>query len=288
MARVKDVLRLLPFAAQAKRILRQLVINADGEIALDIVSTFAAFSPNSPGSYPDKALLTIASVNRTMPSLVSLVQSLNVHFAEPVDIESFMTSDEDRASAGALKQLLDGYGSDKANYHNYHCLYGVLLKDRAAIAGALEIGIGTNNTSIVSNMGAAGRPGASLRAFQDFLPKAAVYGADIDPAILFQEDRINTFFVDQTNPASFDLLAAHLPAELDLVIDDGLHSPDANIETLRFGLQRIKVGGWVVVEDIAADAIPVWQVVSAFLPSSFESYLFSAKAGSVFAVKKVK
>ncbi len=285
---LKSLLRLMPFAAQVKMGLRRLVINADSESALDVVSTFAAFSPNSDGGYPDKARLTIASVNRTMPSLVSLLQSLKVPFSEPEDIESLITSDEDRLAAESLKQLLDGHGSDKASYHNYHLLYGVLLKDRAAIASTLEIGIGTNNTSVVSHMGAAGRPGASLRAFRDFLETAKVYGADIDPGILFQENRISTFVVDQTDPATFDLLAARLPSQLDLVIDDGLHSPDANIATLCFGLQRIRIGGWMVVEDIAEAAIPVWQVVSAVLPDSFEASLFRADGGYVFAVKKVK
>jgi hypothetical protein len=159
--------------------------------------------------------------------------------------------------------------------------------DRSRISGVLEIGMGTNNTDVVSNMGMAGKPGASLRAFRDYLAQAKIYGADIDRRILFAEDRIQTFFVDQTAPDSFVALSKQVPCELDLIIDDGLHSPNANLETLRFALSRIKRGGWAVIEDIGAPTIPVWDVVSALLPHNFEAYVVKADLGNVFAVQRL-
>ncbi|MDB9839765.1 hypothetical protein OAC57_05685 [Planktomarina temperata] len=63
-----------------------------------------------------------------------------------------------------------------------------------------EIGLGTNNVDIVSAMGTEGKPGASPRAFRDFWPEAQLIGADFDARILFSEDRIETYFVDQTKP----------------------------------------------------------------------------------------
>ena len=68
----------------------------------------------------------------------------------------------------------------------------------------LEIGLGTNNVDVVSNMGRDGIPGASLRAFRDYLINSKIYGADIDKSILFSEERIETYFVDQTNDTSFE------------------------------------------------------------------------------------
>ena len=47
----------------------------------------------------------------------------------------------------------DKYGSDKASGHDYHNIYGPILKKRDAITGILEIGMGTNNTDVVSNIG---------------------------------------------------------------------------------------------------------------------------------------
>jgi hypothetical protein len=72
-----------------------------------------------------------------------------------------------------------------------------------------------------------------------------------------------------------------------LVIDDGLHSPNANIETLKFGLTKIRIGAWVVVEDVAPDAIPLWEVVSALLPSNYEPHIFRAESAFIFAVKRL-
>ena len=79
-----------------------------------------------------------------------------------------------------------------------------MLTPREEISNLLEIGLGSNNTDLVSSMGKEGKPGASLRAFRDFCINAEVIGADIDKRILFKEDRIKTFYVDQTNNSSLD------------------------------------------------------------------------------------
>ena len=49
--------------------------------------------------------------------------------------------------------------------HNYHLVYSALFKNKNNVKKILEIGIGTNNTKLISNMGQNGIPGASLRAF---------------------------------------------------------------------------------------------------------------------------
>jgi hypothetical protein len=206
---------------------------------------------------------------------------------KPMSVE-FCPDDEPKQQAAAeLKKLFDRYGSDKATFHDYHLLYGSILVERETVTTMLEIGIGTHYPDVVSTMGAPGKPGASLRAFRDFLPNATIYGADVDKRILFAEDRIRTFFVDQTDRCSFEQLTANFDgAEFDLIIDDGLHSPDANIETLLFGLGRLKVGGSFVVEDIAPSAEPIWQVVGALLPEKYEHHVISAKNGMLFWIRR--
>ena len=151
----------------------------------------------------------------------------------------------------------------------------------------LEIGLGTNNPSIVSTMGRAGRPGASLRAFRDFFPSAQIFGADVDRGILFVEDRIDTCYVDQTDQASFAALSDLTGGDLDLIIDDGLHAPNANLAVLLYALDHLSVGGWVVIEDIAADAVPLWQVVGALMPSAYACELLQARGGIIFAARRV-
>ncbi len=75
--------------------------------------------------------------------------------------------------------------------------------------------------------------------------------------------------------------------DADLIIDDGLHSPNANIAVIRFALNKIKIGGWVVVEDILEEALPVWQVISALLPNTYRSNIIKCIGGYIFAVERL-
>ena len=108
------------------------------------------------------------------------------------------------------------------------------------------------NPAIVSNMAwhKGAQPGSSLRAFRDFLPHAQIFGADIDRQIPFEDHRIRTFYVDQTREESFEEFALNLSnVSVDLVIDDGLHAPNANIRTMLFSFQILKPGGRFIAED---------------------------------------
>ena len=245
------------------------------------------FSPCSAGSARSRATLTIQAANQTFPLLLELLSHAGRHIEAPVLIESYVDDDDKRAAAERLKELCDHYGSDKAQ-HKYHLLYGSLFAERKSITSVLEVGLGTNNLDVVSNMGVDGKPGASLRAFREFFPQARIFGADVDRRILFAEERIATFFVDQTNPGSFAGLAEAVDAtEFDLIIDDGLHSPNANLATVLFGLDRLKAGAFLVVEDIAPAALPLWQVIAALMPSAYESRVIAAKRSFLFLVQRL-
>jgi hypothetical protein len=221
--------------------------------------------------------------------MLELLARTGTKIADPTPIAKFADTSEKMAAALRLKELFDQHGSDKGDtYHRYHLLYGALLASTDASA-LLEIGLGTNNVNVVSNMTSYGKPGASLRAFRDYLPGAQIYGADVDRGILFSEERISTFFVDQTDLDSFSALGAAVPAEFDLIIDDGLHSPNANLATLAFGINRLKVNGYFLVEDIGPDALPIWQVVSAaLLPSEYESDIIVTEDKLLFLVRRLK
>jgi SAM-dependent methyltransferase len=173
-----------------------------------------------------------------------------------------------------LGGLFDRHGSDKATVHDYHMLYAALLSGRRLQSlTLLEIGLGTNTITVRSNMGPSGRPGASLRAFRDWAPQADIHGADIDRSILFSEDRITTYWVDQTDAKSAEGLGRSLASrKFDLIIDDGLHEPHANLNTVAFALDRLKPGGYVVVEDILPASLPLWRIAAAILrpPLAFE------------------
>jgi hypothetical protein len=254
-----------------------------------IIEDLPIFTPNSAGSLKYRARLTLQAANQTFPLMGDLVSLLTgKEFAEPVPIESLLDTQGKESAASKLKSLFDNYGSDKANAHDYHLVYGSILSEPDSVTAIIEVGIGTNNGDIVSNMQGEGKPGASLRAFREFLPRARIYGADFDRACLFEEQRIKTFFVDQTAPQPFDLISSAIDGDFDLIIDDGLHSPNANIATLTFALARLKVGGWFVAEDIAPAAVPVWRMISTLLPEKYKSQLIGDRGAFLFTVQKIR
>jgi hypothetical protein len=130
-------------------------------------------------------------------------------------------------------------------YHNlfYHCRENINL--------VFECGIGTNNININHNMTINAKPGASLRVFRDYFPKAHIYGADIDNKILFQEKRIFTFEVDQLNIQSIKKMWLKINKNnFDLIIDDGLHTCEAAFNLFINSFEKLRIGGIYIIEDV--------------------------------------
>jgi hypothetical protein len=165
----------------------------------------------------------------------------------------YLTTRKTSVWATDLCRLMAGHGSDKAiGWHTYAPFYQALFHERRdSVTQVFELGLGTNNEDTPSNMGAHGSPGASLRGWRDYFPHAQVYGADIDRRVLFNEDRIDTFFVDQCDPDTFDALWANIPdIQLDFFLDDGLHTLDAARVTLQHAIGKVKIGGHYIIEDV--------------------------------------
>ena len=139
--------------------------------------------------------------------------------------------------------------------HNYTLFYHFLFRDRRyEITSVFELGLGTNFTDVPSNMGFTATPGASLRGWRRYFPRAQIFGADIDMRILFSEERISTFYVDQLCENEINDLWRKLPDEcFDIMIDDGLHSFDANISFFQASIQKIRTNGYYIIEDIWMD-----------------------------------
>ena len=154
-----------------------------------------------------------------------------------------------------LKILMDNYGSDKGgknNEHNFAQYYSQIFHNQKdKIENFLEIGLGTNDINMPSNMGKDGKPLASLRAWRDYFKNANIYGADIDRNILNNENRIKTFYVDQTNPASIkDLFNQIGNKRFDIILEDGLHEFNANICFFENAINFLKTDGVYIIEDV--------------------------------------
>ena len=155
------------------------------------------------------------------------------------------------------------HGSDKgAGWHNYTTIYSALCRGlHSKTLRIFELGLGTNNPAWAFNMGAHGRPGASLRGWRDLFPQALIFGADIDRDCLFTEARIQTFYCDQLDPAAIHALWSEpaLNGGMDIVIDDGLHTFAGNASFLDHSLKYLRPGGLYVVEDITTADAERWR-----------------------------
>lgn len=154
----------------------------------------------------------------------------------------------------------------------------------------LELGIGTNNPNVPSNMGARGKPGASLRAFRDFDSEIECVGFDIDSSILFQENRIRTFELDQQNLKNYLHAMSYYKSNWPvLIIDDGLHSPYANINSLLCFIKLSNMSSYLVIEDIPKKSEEIWDLINSLISSEkFRVWKYiSLLGGTAIVIKNI-
>lgn len=168
---------------------------------------------------------------------------------------------------GEIALLCDKYGSDKGSFteenhpycwrpHTYAEVYEKMFRaKRFDIKNVFECGIGTNNTSIPSNMTAKGKPGASLRMWRDYFVNATIYGADIDEGCLFEEERIKTAWINQLSKDAIDNYFMDIDVEFDIMVDDGLHTAEAALSLLKNSIRYLKPKGVYIIEDMTFEYI---------------------------------
>ena len=219
------------------------------------------FVPNSAMNEELRKTLPTLVASRTPNALMRVFRKLhNENSNNIIRLSEIVLSRSQRKRAEELKLLFDGNGSDKCNNHYYHLIYAIILDLLPKEIRLLEIGLGTKDKSIASHMGfKKSSPGGSLRSFKEYLNGSVIHGADIDPGIKIEDCRI--FNIDQTKPESFEVIVKEGESCYDLIIDDGLHSPDANLNTLEFALNMLSPEGFLVIEDISGNALDIWRVV---------------------------
>ena len=143
-------------------------------------------------------------MNDTLPALLELLKDIKKKkITYYNNIDTFIEKYGEAEKASEFKRTFLKYGSDKGDTRGYYRVYGVIAeKMNFDISSILEVGLGSNNKNIPSNMGNLGCPGASLRAFKELMGNCEIYGIDVDRNILFNEPKISTFFGDQTDFSS--------------------------------------------------------------------------------------
>jgi len=178
-----------------------------------------------------------------------------------------------------LCKIMTKHGSDKGNgVHNYTTLYFELFNNiRFEKLNIFELGLGTNDTTIPSNMGINGNPGASLRGWKEFFPNSYIFGADIDTKILFSEDRIETFYCDQTD--NQEILRMWDNEKLknlkfNIIIDDGLHLFHVNLNFLKNSLNKLETNGIYICEDLTTQTFKDFSQILNQLQNEFTDFKF--------------
>ncbi len=225
------------------------------------------FIPNSNIPPSSKEGLIDSIAIRTPSALLRVSKALySSEIRKPIHASECLINEKIISNAMRLDELFKTFGSDKSKNHKYHFIYGMIFANFLTSPKILEIGLGSQNPNIPSHMSSNFEPGGSLMAFQNFFPKAIVHGADIDQTI--SSNHFKIFHIDQTKPETFSKIDNEGEETYDLIIDDGFHSPDANLFTLEFALSKISNNGVIIIEDISIHALEIWEVVQFLIKSS--------------------
>ena len=87
--------------------------------------------------------------------------------------------------------------------------------------------------------------------WKDYFKNAYIFGADIDKKILFNEERISTFYVNQLEKDSIISMWNKVDKKnFDIIIDDGLHTLDAAVTLFENSFFQLKKNGIYIIEDV--------------------------------------
>ena len=147
-----------------------------------------------------------------------------------------------------LTELANKYGTDKGTStnpsHGFSDIYhDNLYNKREGIMRILEIGVDK---------------GGSLRMWRDFTPNATVYGLDVQRHQLISEERIITYYANQSNIQDLDNFIKEHGGNFDLIIDDGGHHTIHQQISLGFLFKYLNSGGTYIVEDLHTSHYVDW------------------------------
>jgi hypothetical protein len=170
-----------------------------------------------------------------------------------------------------LCEIAFKYRTDKCPQlrHSYTPVYYELFKDKKdSVKKVLEIGIGTIwSMKHITDY----TVGASHKMWRDFFPNAQIYGIDIDPKVIFQEERIKTFLMDSTRERNIKKLIEEIGSDQNIVIDDGPHGTRTQLNLAK-ALLPLLTGDFIyIIEDsrnpeVLRDNLPEYNVEVKRLP----------------------
>lgn len=145
---------------------------------------------------------------------------------------------EDVRITNLLDEIAARCGTDKSplghDYTRHYYRHFAALREKPL--KFLEIGIGK---------------GGSLKTWQEFFPRAEIFGIDTNPTCrAFAGGRVKIFIGDQADERFLQSFVETAGGPFDIVIDDGGHFMDQQITSLKTLFPYVKPGGTYVIEDL--------------------------------------
>lgn len=131
------------------------------------------------------------------------------------------------------------YDTDKFDLGYIEHIYNDLFKDKLdTTTSLLEIGVFN---------------GGSVKYWRDIFKNATIYASDINRCENLNNEKNIEHIVG--NAYSSQIRDLFKDDSLDIIIDDGPHTPPSFVFLIENYLQKLKVGGIMVIEDIT---VPSW------------------------------
>jgi len=92
--------------------------------------------------------------------------------------------------------------------------------------------------------------GASLKLWQNYFPRAKIYGIDIQDCSSLDSKRIKTFVADQASRIQLKHFIRRYGKAYDIILDDGGHDMDQQQISLGFLFRYVAPGGYYIIEDV--------------------------------------
>lgn len=136
-------------------------------------------------------------------------------------------------------------GSDKASRHGFDACYEAHFSSlRDMEISILEIGI---------------QAGASLRLWEEYFPKARIFGIDKEAVCKSHETERSRVFIGMQEDGEFLQSVTDETGELDIVIDDGGHHMWQQQASFSKLLPHVRSGGLYVIEDLETSYQPPFE-----------------------------
>ena len=170
-----------------------------------------------------------------LPKMINLFEKTDLNLKDNLNypkVEQTMINNNEFK----FSELISKYNTSKpgGNYRNF--LDDLFSKIKLNTKTILEIGISE---------------GGGLLAMRDYFENSLLWGVDIDKDTFIEDERIQKCdWVDQLKLETLVKNAKFFSTKFDLIVDDGWHHPESQINSLIAYLPYLNVGGTYILEDI--------------------------------------